>query len=246
MVLVLINDRWAQIATQLPGRTDNEIKNFWNSSLKKKLMKQGIDPSTHKPTIESIIKDSVDASLLQVLQPPKGLPNLDSTATMDQQQGFQFNYASKQAFDPLFLPDFQAGLETDGFQSTFQNLVRPFDPIPGFNSMPNLTNFDHQSIIDATEYSDNNSGSRMSNAASNLDNVLENGGAAAFPWDIEDKMYTTFPFQFNAGIHPEERKVIPWQEVHHDQNSGHYGNYPTITSMAQEPNGVNLDVFQQI
>ncbi|KAM6557567.1 hypothetical protein CsatB_004586 [Cannabis sativa] len=44
-----LGNKWSRIASHLPGRTDNEIKNFWNTYLRKKLLQMGIDPQTHKP-----------------------------------------------------------------------------------------------------------------------------------------------------------------------------------------------------
>ncbi|VAH48531.1 unnamed protein product [Triticum turgidum subsp. durum] len=41
----LLGNRWSAIATHLPKRTDNEIKNYWNTHLKKRLAKMGIDPA---------------------------------------------------------------------------------------------------------------------------------------------------------------------------------------------------------
>lgn len=36
------------IAGRLPGRTDEEVKNYWNSHIKKKLLDMGIDPNNHR------------------------------------------------------------------------------------------------------------------------------------------------------------------------------------------------------
>ncbi|CAL9748369.1 unnamed protein product [Musa acuminata subsp. burmannicoides] len=45
----VLGNKWSAIASHLPGRTDNEIKNFWNTHLKKRLIQMGFDPMTHRP-----------------------------------------------------------------------------------------------------------------------------------------------------------------------------------------------------
>lgn len=44
--------RWSLIAAKLPGRTDNEIKNYWNTHIRRKLLSRGVDPATHRPINE--------------------------------------------------------------------------------------------------------------------------------------------------------------------------------------------------
>ncbi|KAJ4715737.1 MYB transcription factor [Melia azedarach] len=46
----ILGNKWSAIACHVVGRTGNEIKNFWNTHLKKKLTQMGFDPMTHRPT----------------------------------------------------------------------------------------------------------------------------------------------------------------------------------------------------
>ncbi|KAL6975130.1 hypothetical protein U1Q18_023925 [Sarracenia purpurea var. burkii] len=61
----VVGNRWSLIAGQLPGRTDNDVKNHWNTKLKKKLSGMGIDPVTHKPFSHLM------AEIVTTLAPPQ-------------------------------------------------------------------------------------------------------------------------------------------------------------------------------
>ncbi|KAJ8758913.1 hypothetical protein K2173_002692 [Erythroxylum novogranatense] len=127
-------NRWSKIAAHLPGRTDNEIKNHWNTRIRKKIQLLGINPPNHRP-IEQVDKCEVKLA--------------ESLEDTPERNGRVFNQVEDKPFcsgTPV-LTNKTSSEEMDG-GSTLTRQNEQSDSFSSRTNEPVMTTYSHQYWVD--------------------------------------------------------------------------------------------------
>ncbi|KAJ7969972.1 MYB transcription factor [Quillaja saponaria] len=130
----MLGNKWSQISQHLPGRTDNEIKNYWHSYLKKKLAKTEEMVARAKTQYTSSSSDTTDSSPSPLMENVDKSPtNIDLSTPLN----YDFTKEAHQSSLPKLL--FAEWLSLDHVQGG--SFANSGDPVVARNGFDHNSNF---------------------------------------------------------------------------------------------------------
>ncbi|KAK2662578.1 hypothetical protein Ddye_001152 [Dipteronia dyeriana] len=224
----VLGNKWSKIATHLPGRTDNEIKNFWNTNIRKKLLQMGIDPTTHKPRTDLNHLLSL-SQLLSTAQFGNNLMNnpLDNIA-LGRLQTETTQLAKIQLLQSLLQVINSSTLaNNNGFLGT-QN-VNPFEGVvmapASLISSAGLTTNDHQAF------------SNLWSSSTSMDELLDG---------IEVQDQGVIKNVSNYNIHQDQNTLPPLVSVSHETSSFRKMEGEHLTSSSPPESSTIFEAWEKL